>query len=70
MYDENWYITEIKYNYSEQITIPSEIFTKESGQIWFKIYSANANDIEPKMRCITGISIFYQVLNGKVVLSN
>ena len=70
VYDENWYITEIRYNHSEQITIPSEVFTKENGQIWFEIHSANANDIEPEVKCITGISIFYQVSNGRVVLSN
>ncbi|MBE7088633.1 MAG: hypothetical protein E7370_03845 [Clostridiales bacterium] len=70
VYDENWHITEIRYNHSEQITIPSEVFTKENGQIWFEIHSANANDIESEVKCITGISIFYQVSNGRVILSN
>lgn len=70
VYDENWYITEIRYNHSEQITIPPEVFTKENGQIWFEIHSANANDIEPEVKRITGISIFYQVSNGRVILSN
>ena len=67
--DENWYITEIKFNYSEKITIPSEIFNKESGQIWFQIHSANANDFEPKMQCITGISIFYKKDGDIITLS-
>ena len=70
VYDENWYITEIKYNYSEQITIPSDVFTKENGQVTFEIRSVHANDIESEMRCITGIKIFYQVSNGKVILSS
>lgn len=68
--DENCDIAEIRYNHSEQITIPSEMFTKENGQIWFVIYGANVNEIEQEYKCITGICIFYKVLNGKVILSN
>ena len=69
-HDEHWHITEIKYNHSEKLTIPSEIFTKENGVIWFSIYSIHANDIEQAVRCITCVKIFYQVIGEKVVLSS
>lgn len=69
-HDENWHITEIKYNHSEKLTIPSEIFTKEKGLIWFSIYSADANTVAQRVECIASVTIFYQVADGKVILSS
>lgn len=70
VYDENWYITEVIFKYSEAITIPQEIFKEESGKIYFSIYATNILDYDPQIKCITGISIFYKVINNKVILSN
>ena len=74
--DENWYITEIKFNHSETITIPKEIFTKESGKIYFQIHGVNVHEQEqepekePKVHCIVSNYIFYKVTEGKVILSD
>lgn len=73
VFDENGYMKEIKYNHSEQLTIPAELFTKQSGQIWLEIEGVNILETEPENRkdiFITGICIFYKVNNGQIILSS
>ena len=69
VYDENWYITEIKYNHSETITIPKEIFTEDNGLIYFAIYGENVKEPEQQTKFITGIGMYYKVIGEQVVLS-
>ena len=73
VYDDDRNICEIKYNHSETLTIPAELFTKESGKIWFSIEGKNILAPEtdrPQSLVITGICIFYNVIDGEVVLSS
>ena len=68
--DENWNFIEKKFNYSESITIPKEIFTEESGVIYFTIFGANVRETEPQMKSLTWIDIQYKVMDDKVVLTS
>lgn len=69
--DENLKIIEIKYNYCETLTIPAEIFTEESGVIYFGFRGDNIRVQDPEHREIGGgKAIFYKVKDGKVILSS
>ena len=69
--DNGEYIIDIIFNYSESITIPKEIFTKDSGYIYFTIYGKNVRNHNPQTELITGIGFYYKVIGGgKVLLSN
>ena len=70
IYDDDWNFIELKFNHSESITIPREIFTKNEGVIYFTIYSQNANATNPRVQAIAGKAIFYKVIEGKVILSS
>ena len=74
VYEDDRNICEIKYNHSETLTIPAELFTKESGKIWFSIEGKNILAPEtnnPRSLVITGICIFYKkVESGQIVLSS
>ena len=69
VYDENWYVTEVKFNHSETITIPQEIFTEESGIIYFSVFGTNQREPDPQNKVITGIGFYYKVVGEKVQLS-
>lgn len=69
-YDKKYNIININYRHSEFITIPKNIFSKENGQIWLEIHSANQRDYEPIIKCITGICIYYKVDGKNVRLSD
>lgn len=69
VYDDNWKIKEVKFNYSETITIPQEIFSEESGLIYFSIFGTNQKELEPQHKVIAGIGFYYKVVDGKVTLS-
>ena len=69
VYDDNWNITEVKFNHSETITIPREIFAEESGLIYFSVFGTNQKEVEPQVKVITGIGFYYKVVDGKVTLS-
>lgn len=68
--DDNWYITEVKFNHSESITIPPEVFKKDTGKIYFSVYSTNLRENNAQEKCIASIYIFYKNSNGKIVLSS
>ena len=67
---ENRETYEVKYNHSETITIPKEMFTKETGIIWFLTYGENPRDFEPKYQSLAGTYIHYKIVGDKVFLSN
>ena len=69
-YDETNHTVSIKYNHSETITIPKEIFTEDTGLIRFQVYGININAIEPKVEAITGVNIFYKKIDQKIILSS
>ena len=71
-YDEQHYIDDIEYNYSEYITIPEELFTNEKGKIIFSIRGESMRDGEiiREEDVIVSIPIFYEVVDGKVILSS
>ena len=60
---------EILYNHSEILTIPQELFTKESGIIQFCICSANERENE-NFRIIAASAIYYQKEGNKIILSS
>ena len=68
--DDNWNATEIRFNHSESITIPREIFTKNEGVIYFTIYSQNVNYTNSSVKAIAGTPIHYRIIGEKVVLSH
>ena len=70
IYDDDWNFIELKFNHSESITIPREIFTENEGVIYFAIFSQNANYTDPEVERIAGIGIRYKVIGERVVLSN
>ena len=59
----------MKFNHSETITIPQEIFTEESGIIYFSVFGTNQREPEPQNKVITGIGFYYKVVGEKVQLS-
>ena len=60
---------EIKFKYSENISVPAEAFTDESGYIYFMIYGTNIKTQTQRYECITCIRIYYKVIGDTVVLS-
>ena len=68
-----------KFNHSEILTIPNELFTKESGRISFVIYAEDVNaykeDVNayagkgPKIDLVTGETIRYNIDGDNVILS-
>ena len=58
----------INYNYSEIITIPKEIFTKQSGRIEISIWGEYWKKSDHPYIGITGIPIDYEINDGKVKL--
>ena len=67
--DKDWNLIEIKYNYHETMTIPAELFTNESGYIWFVARGVNTHEPEDGMRNIVGNVLLYEVKDGKVILT-
>lgn len=77
MYDRNedgaYYISEKRFNFSEELTIPKELFTKDCGSIIFAIYGENiAPGCSNGLSMIQFLHIYYQVdpSTEKVTLSN
>ena len=68
--EDNHRIIGIEYNHSETLTIPKELFTQESGIIYFQIYAANQAKNEDTEKCIEGKGIKYQVVGDKVILTS
>ena len=65
-------IEKIKYNHSETITIPSEIFSSEYGEFWFEVWGVNTKLPDSQMKCLPGAGapFFYKIIDGKVILSS
>ena len=70
-YDENGQLVKVEYSYSESITIPQELFTKESGVIGICIIGdAYAKDkLLYSKYTITEVYLKYKIVEGKVILS-
>ena len=62
-------VTEYKFNYSESIKLPKELFDKESGRIDFIIFGTNIKSPEPSETVIVRTGFYYKIINGKVCLS-
>ena len=73
VYDEHWYITEVKYKHSEFITVPQEIFTKEEGVIEIYLWAAASystyDTIAYTNVTITSVYLNYKIVEGKVILT-
>lgn len=67
VFDEKHDPKKIKFNHSETLTIPPELFTEPSGCVWFEVRGINTWNPDSLGR-ITGICLFYKVENGKVRL--
>ena len=67
------------FNHSEVLTIPKELFTKNSGKVFFVIYAENVNayneyvdeyaGMGPKIDFVTGKNIYYKIDGDNVILS-
>ena len=68
------------FNHSEVLTIPKELFTKDSGKVFFVIYAEDVNaykeDVDayagmgPKIDYVTGKNIYYKIDGDNVILSS
>ena len=67
---ENGVVTDIKYNYSEMLTIPKEIFSKDKSYIWFSLKGMNYSKINYGEKTIAAILIYYKKSDGKIILSS
>ena len=63
-------VTEYKFNHSETIKLPRELFNKESGYISLRIIGLNQKMPEMGERIITCTGFYYVIVGGKVILSN
>ncbi len=69
-YDENNYFVGWKFNCSENITIPKEVFSKEKDRLVFCIYGESLRDDGlPSYRVLAYAGIGYKVLGDKVILA-
>ena len=59
----------IKYNHSEDITIPKELFTSESGLIWFSVNAQNVLDPYSTDETLCTIGVYYSKIENKIILS-
>lgn len=67
----NFYERKHTFTFSEPLTIPKQLFSKETGIVYFYITGTNIkNGDKAKTQLITSINIFYKVTDGKVILSN
>lgn len=67
--DEITQTSKMQYNHYETHTIPSEMFTKDEGMIYFVVRGEDINECTPYYRSLTSINIYYRVIGDKVVLS-
>lgn len=64
------YISNISYNYSEMLTIPEKLFSKDSGVIIFALFGTQSNVPEPEYGIMNGsLAIDYKKINGKIRLT-
>lgn len=63
-------IKRVIFNHHETFTIPKEVFTKETGIIYFSVYGTNVCKDPPSFEWIVGRPIHYKVADNKVCLSN
>ncbi len=73
VYDDYHRVTKIRFEHSESITIPQEVFTGETGLIYFAVKGEDINNrdnrIEEYKGHITSCCIYYHKNGNKVVLS-
>ena len=68
--EDGEYNINIIFNYSESITIPKEIFTKDSGLLFFQIYGKSIGKLTLENDYIAGKHFYYKVIGEKVLISN
>lgn len=49
-----------EYKYSEMLTIPKELFTKDSGYVWIRIVAENTVDEQPEMEDLIRLPVQYE----------
>ena len=73
VYDDHYRITEIRFEHSESITVPQEVFTGEEGMIYFVVKGEDVNNRDNRKEeykgYITSCCIYYHRDGNKVVLS-
>ena len=58
------------FNHSEELTIPKELFTKETGVICLGLYGADARTNEEEPKLLNLIEIYYKKDGDKITLSS
>ena len=61
--------SKITYNHCETHTIPREMFTGESDFIYFAVFGTDVREYEPEYRCRMSATMYYKVIDERVVLS-
>lgn len=64
-FDQDWNVTKIRYNHTEKVTVPRDLFEGEKGLIYF----ATKGVQEGKEKPISSIGLYYRVNGNKVTLS-
>lgn len=67
--DDYGNVIRIKYNHSEEITIPKELFSEPSGKITFTIWGQDIREPENECRYLASAHLYYEVHKDKVILS-
>ena len=69
-YEENGeYKQDFKFNHSEEIVIPKDIFVSEKGMISLSLYGDNTAGTEHD-GVIAGTFLYYKIVDDKVVIAN
>ena len=58
------------FNHSEELTIPKELFTKETGVISLGLFGADTRMNEEEPRELNSIDIYYKKDGDKIILSS
>lgn len=69
VYSDKIRLTKVTFNHSEKLTIPKELFNKDSGIIWFCIYGTNIKEYNPRYQLVNGIDIYYKKEGNTIILS-
>ena len=70
VYDENRNFIETAFNHSETLTVPKEVFLKETGYFYFSIQRPFSDEPDATKQHITGRCIHYKKVDGTVTLSD
>lgn len=69
IFNNEYNVTEAAFNHSELITIPSELFTQNSGYVDFTIYSENILEEDSQFELLNYIRFHYERIEDTILLT-